>query len=173
MKFHSKIFLALFIAAIISIAVLGYFRYKQKTSSAKPIISIENNSPTENTQETTQLDSVESNIYNQDVQQNQTTVPAKDSYLSITSADCDSQCEFFKDNQQSLEYCNQVCGLTSQTEATKKDCNELSNIEKDYCIKDEAVSKKDLALCDKIKDSNIKKTCQDRITEDIIEQIQQ
>jgi hypothetical protein len=66
-----------------------------------------------------------------------------------------------------LEYCQQVCGISPIKEVSG--CDGKSNLEKDYCLKDLAVSKKDASICKQIADANIELTCKNRITQDILE----
>ncbi len=86
---------------------------------------------------------------------------------NIGAKDCDNECQNFKDNVKNLTYCQEVCGLS----LTKNDanCENKTSLEKDYCLKDLGIAKKDFKICDQIQDSEIKKTCKNRITEDIIE----
>lgn len=86
---------------------------------------------------------------------------------NINATDCDNECQNFKDNAKNLTYCQEVCGLTPIKNDT--DCANKTGLEKDYCLKDLGIAKKDFKLCDQIQDVGIKKTCQNRITEDIIE----
>lgn len=90
-----------------------------------------------------------------------------DEFLQISSGDCNDGCKQYTEAED-LAYCEQVCGLAKVNEKANG-CDALEDLEKDYCYKDLAVSKKDLKTCDKIEDSGIKKTCKNRIAEDIIE----
>jgi len=95
--------------------------------------------------------------------------------LEIKPADCDNNClNFKKDNEK--KYCQMVCGTETFFEdaldsgGSKEDCDEEKGIQKDYCLKDIAVGNKDFETCSEINDANMKKSCQNRIMEDIIEQ---
>ncbi|MFC1644671.1 hypothetical protein ACFL08_01435 [Patescibacteria group bacterium] len=95
-------------------------------------------------------------------------------YLEITNQDCDGECKDFEETTD-IEYCKQVCGLapTTQPETllepeAKEVCDDLDKLKRDYCLKDTAVKKMDFSLCEKIEDKKIKETCQNRITEDIL-----
>jgi hypothetical protein len=90
-------------------------------------------------------------------------------FLHITPADCDSQCKPFIKNKKSLQYCQEVCGLISPI-APGDTCNNLKELDKDYCLKNLAISKKDMTICDQIQDLGIKKNCQNRIIEDMLDQ---
>jgi hypothetical protein len=94
------------------------------------------------------------------------TIDATGTLPNINASDCDNECKNFKDNTN-LTYCQEVCGLA--TVKNDSDCTNKTNLEKDYCLKDLGINKKDFQICDQIQDAGIKKTCQNRITEDIIE----
>lgn len=85
----------------------------------------------------------------------------------ITTEHCNTNCDAFAIDFELLEYCQQVCGIAPVKEVS--DCDGKSGIEKDYCLKDLAIGKKDSKLCDPIKDANVKLTCQNRILEDLVE----
>lgn len=89
-----------------------------------------------------------------------------DSFINIATADCDNECANFENDEKNLKYCQEICGLTLPMAADN--CENLKNLEKDYCLKDLAVSKKDYKVCDQIQDSGIKETCRNRITEEIL-----
>lgn len=84
----------------------------------------------------------------------------------IDSDDCDNECEGFSDDE--LTYCQQVCGLIP-AETGIENCDNLSGIQKDYCLKDLAIAKKDFKYCIEIKDAGVKNTCENRVAEDIID----
>lgn len=86
---------------------------------------------------------------------------------NISARDCDNECGNFKNEEKKLKYCQEVCGLSS--EEIIANCSNKSGLEKDYCFKSLAIQNKDFKICDQISDSGIKKTCKNRITEDIME----
>ena len=87
----------------------------------------------------------------------------------LNAKDCDNDCARFKSNTENYKYCQQVCGDTPISKKNSaEDCANLSGDEKDYCLKDLAISKSDYTFCNQIQDSKIKKVCKDRITEDLI-----
>ncbi|MFA6048191.1 MAG: hypothetical protein WCV59_04825 [Parcubacteria group bacterium] len=95
--------------------------------------------------------------------------------IEVKPADCDKDCSrFTKDNEK--EYCQEICGTTTFFEdaaeegGSSDDCADEKGIQKDYCLKDIAVGNKDQKICDQIQDANIKKTCKNRIMEDILEE---
>jgi len=90
-------------------------------------------------------------------------------FIDITSEDCDENCEQFE-NEEDIKYCREVCGLEVTDENSQNNkCDDLQNLEKDYCWKNEAVANQDFEICRKIKDKKIKETCENRITEDLLE----
>jgi len=94
----------------------------------------------------------------------------KTNLTEVSSKDCDNNCKNFTDSEK-IKYCQEVCGFAPAKKETpkKEGCDALSDLEKDYCLKDFAISKKDLTICEKIEDSGIQKTCRNRITEDILD----
>jgi hypothetical protein len=95
-----------------------------------------------------------------------TPPPTRD---QISSKDCSNHCSRYKDNADDFAYCQQVCGDASITKKNSlADCVSLTGDQKDYCIKDLAVGKEDLDICNQIVDAKIKKTCKNRITEDLM-----
>lgn len=85
----------------------------------------------------------------------------------ITTEHCDTDCRAFANDFRLLEYCQQVCGIIPIKKVSN--CGDKSSLEKDYCLKDLAVTEKDSSQCEKIKDANIKLTCRNRIIQDILE----
>jgi hypothetical protein len=94
---------------------------------------------------------------------------AEGSHLYVTSKDCDKNCDKWKDNADDLKYCQEVCGIIPATQKGSKDeCSSLEGLEKDYCLRDVAVSKTDIDICEEIKDARVKKVCKSRIVEDLL-----
>lgn len=98
---------------------------------------------------------------------------------AIEPADCDNGCSRFT-NQSDLNYCQQICNIPSPgqsgsnqnaaSQPASGDCQNQIGLDKDYCLRDLGISKKDFSICDQISDAGVKKACQDRITQDILEQ---
>ena len=101
-------------------------------------------------------------------QQESGTEPLVEETPSSNQTMCDNECEGIS-AETDLKYCRQVCGL-EEIKAPLGDCSDLTGIEKDYCLKDLAVSKKDMSFCEPVADAKIKATCQNRITEEIIDE---
>jgi hypothetical protein len=92
------------------------------------------------------------------------------SHLDVTSKDCDKNCDRWKDNADDLKYCQEVCGIIPAThKESKEECSNLDGLERDYCLRDVAVSKKDTGICEEIKDSKVKKVCKSRVVEEILD----
>ncbi len=89
-------------------------------------------------------------------------------FIDITQEDCNQECSQFEDKED-IEYCREVCGLDDENTETKNKCDDLQDLEKDYCWKDKAIAEQNFDACQKIEDEKIKETCQNRITEDILE----
>lgn len=94
-------------------------------------------------------------------------IPEGESFLEITNKNCESKCADFASDAEKLQYCRQSCGL-SPIDKKADDCEAKTGLEKDYCFKNLAISKKDFIICEKIQDAGIKKTCKNRLTEDIL-----
>lgn len=152
MKITEKILLVIFIAALI------FFSYQ-----VFPIIK--NYYFTEKST-TYQLRQDElSNEPAQQFNESQGEIKSNSIDISISPSDCDNECASFKEDK--LKYCQEVCGLSVQQ--SSNNCNNKSNLEKDYCLKNDAIQNKDFKICDQISDSGVKKACKNRVTEDIIE----
>jgi|GEM_PF-792888 len=104
------------------------------------------------------------------------TTNSNESFLDVTTKDCDNQCKSYTDPED-LKYCQNICGLaTPSKESVSKTtkCETIEDsLEADYCFKNQAISKKDIKLCNSIIDSNIKKSCTNRFLEDILDQVPQ
>jgi hypothetical protein len=86
---------------------------------------------------------------------------------NITAEDCDSECRNFEKDEKNLKYCQEVCGLSDNQNADN--CDQKQGIDKDSCLKNQAVINKDFKICDNIQDANIKSSCKNRVTEELIE----
>lgn len=161
----------LFLILIVALSVLAWFTYpvigdryfvNQKTESI-PLSPEESvvPMPDAGTAET-DIEEIDKTVEEQKVLKSEGKV-----LQEITRDNCDSECEDF--SGADLEYCQQVCGLKPLQE-NPTGCENKSGIQKDYCLKDLAVSKKDFKVCDEIADANVKKTCQNRVTEDILDE---
>jgi hypothetical protein len=121
------------------------------------------------------INSENQNINGNDSESNQqetkNTVAPK---IEVAPKDCDNDCSRFKKSDEK-EYCQEICGTetffedASDSGGSSNDCTSEKGVQKDYCLKDIAVGNKDFKACEEIADTNIKKSCKSRITEDLIE----
>jgi hypothetical protein len=166
-----KIFLAIIFLIAIVVFFLFYpvikdrvFKSETKKIEIKPQNEKINNDETSNVNNPVQEGQVSEN--------NQPSISAPN--ITVNSSDCDNECSRFKKDDE-VNYCEQVCGISDLYEQDYEsensdtlDCEKQSGIQKDYCLKDKAIQAKDFNICTQIKDQAVKKTCQNRITEDII-----
>lgn len=102
------------------------------------------------------------------------------SFLDISSADCAKRCAGYDGDD--FEYCQEVCGLSSDDpgyhdenddqsmdDKASDGCDGKSGLALDYCRKDAAVANGDLSACTDISDPGIRKACRDRIAQDLME----
>ena len=184
MKTSYKIFLAIFILILISSSFYAYTIYRQRnplpmsekesgqnleteTDSSSP--SIEQEGGEINTDEEN-VAADNSAIDSSDEDSNEATADEKNNFLDVSKSDCDNNCNDFSDKED-LKYCQQVCGITGikKDVKEKKGCDALEGLEKDYCLKDLAINKRDIKICGEIEDTDIKKVCQNRITQDFLD----
>lgn len=94
----------------------------------------------------------------------------EDEFLQITPSDCDNKCKGFEETEDE-EYCRQRCGLAEKAAPASDDnaCARLEDLQRDYCLKDLAVNKDDPKMCADIEDGGIRKTCQNRFIEDMLD----
>jgi hypothetical protein len=99
----------------------------------------------------------------------ESTVP-DNVFLDIDTEDCDSSCDQFEDTDEK-KYCLEYCGIQeNETSAsTNNDCEKLTDLEKDYCYKNQAIAKKNITLCKKINDKKLLESCKNRLTEDVLD----
>ncbi|MDD3487501.1 MAG: hypothetical protein PHF35_03960 [Candidatus Moranbacteria bacterium] len=91
-----------------------------------------------------------------------------DEFAHITTEHCNTDCEAFANKLDYFEYCEQVCGITPVKDVD--DCDGKKDLEKDYCLKDLAINKKDSSICEKIDDVNVRATCRNWLTQMQIEE---
>ena len=94
--------------------------------------------------------------------------------VEVKPLDCDKGCEKYT-TANDLEYCQEVCGLSAtkandSPNSATSGCSDKTALQKDYCLKDLAIAKNDFKLCAEIQNAPIKKTCQDRITQNLLEE---
>lgn len=90
----------------------------------------------------------------------------EDNFLEVLPEDCKNNCDQF-DQPEDLQYCREYCGLNT-VKKNPAGCDKFADLEKDYCLKNQALEKSDSKICTQISDSGIKRSCINRLTEDII-----
>ena len=168
---------------LIAFCIVGYFAYTVFSKRESDLIET-NTSPTaqENqpsaSENTGSSDKPQENIIenlsnDENTQENTTTgkteTTSEDAniYINITPPDCTRECEPYKYDEKELKYCQNVCGISQ--DVPTNDCDKLKDLDKDYCYKNKAIEKKDTAICDNISDTAIRRTCKNRIQEDVLE----
>lgn len=159
----NKIFLIIY---IVLAAALTYWIYPIiKDRYFSPTIEIEESGQDQSDSYEIDLDEIEEDENAGDGEENGGN--ETDEFLEITHEDCKNNCTEFEE-ESDLRYCRQVCGLAPTKEISENNCDNLTGLEKDYCLKNIAVAKKDFNICQEIKDKNIRETCRNRITEEIL-----
>lgn len=170
----------LIIIILLTVIAVGYYTFTVFRDRESDLLntdtpSQEQSPQSNNTPSTAKPPSISENT---NVQENDSTKePKKISDISqeaahaITSDDCANECTNIKEKDKQA-YCKEVCGLTgTPQDDSDRSCDTLSGLAKDYCIRDKAVKDSDLTRCDEIRDSGVRTQCQNRIQEDIIDQI--
>ena len=134
-----------------------YFNSNEETSSEKS--TDKKNSPyeTEDGEANTDDDSDDTPVEE---------VP-EDVFIDIEAEDCEDNCEQFED-EEDKKYCQEYCGLLEMSDSSDTDCESLEDLERDYCYKNQAIADKNFKLCEKIADNKLRQACQNRITEDLL-----
>lgn len=85
--------------------------------------------------------------------------------------DCSNECALFPEQSDQYAYCRSVCGLSpidpEKPEASRSPVD--PSLEAMIRQKDEAIRLRDITLCQKIADSNLRTACEVRVTEDLLE----
>lgn len=98
------------------------------------------------------------------------TAPAPASaHIHVTPPDCARECATYRHDEREFTYCKNVCGIAD--DVSSSNCDTLSGLKKDYCLKNRAVAAKDLSACDAIRDGGIKQACRNRLQEDFVENL--
>lgn len=170
-----KIFILILIIAIITLAYFGYQIIASRYFKNAPN-TIENEKKSPSSQEKEIKDEEFSKFSENEIGENenpevenyQMDLDEKGSALaSITNQHCNDNCKAFATDLDIFEYCEKVCGISPDKKVSN--CDGEKEIQKDYCLKDLAVSKKDASICSKINDINVRKTCNNRLMEEILE----
>jgi hypothetical protein len=116
----------------------------------------------------TDIQSSDSNSSEDDDQQDSEN-NQENAYLDVDKNDCENNCLDFKDTPDDYKYCREFCGITEKDTKKSGDCGNLNGLDKDYCLKDQAIEKEDIKFCEDIEDGKIKQACKNRVFEDIMD----
>ncbi|MDZ7611957.1 MAG: hypothetical protein U5L10_04300 [Candidatus Moranbacteria bacterium] len=162
----NKIITIILLLALVGLAVWAYPTVKKRYfSGQEEKIRQEKQETQEKQKSLEEKEQEEKEKELENLEEQKEPVPGE---YEITIKNCNNRCQGITEPEK-LEYCKQYCGLTQIQEKQEGDCDDLSGLEKDYCYKDLAVSQKDYKICEKISDEKIKQTCQNRITEEILD----
>ncbi|EKE20144.1 MAG: hypothetical protein ACD_8C00050G0007 [uncultured bacterium] len=165
----SKVSLVVFVVLLIGLSFWGVSIFKDRNSTSPSSQNSEDQSDS-STEESgddqktdASLDEVDS-----DSEDGAVSEPVG-GLLDVSEKECNDQCKSFENDPEDLKYCREVCGLALPNPIANG-CDAIEDdLEKDYCLKDLAIKKNEMKICDQIADSNIKKTCRNRILEDIVD----
>jgi hypothetical protein len=156
MKKRRPLFFVLFLVILLILG--GFFLYKKKTEIIKSnSVEVEDqksgliNLPDDSTAE----DFVDESINENSTEDADFT---ENSYIDLIPSDCAGGCREF-DESEDLKYCKEFCGLEDAKLLTTE-CEDLEDLDRDYCFKHQAKKEKNLSLCEVIDDENIKTVCQ-------------
>ncbi|EKD46788.1 MAG: hypothetical protein ACD_67C00062G0002 [uncultured bacterium] len=165
----SKFSIPFFVLVFIGLLAYAYFIFSNRNSNPK--INTEYEAPQQENLGVSLPDAPQPTDTGNTDATTLPAVPEKTPLMEIKKEDCLNGCKRFSENQD-LIYCRQFCGA-AKIQDDSNDCSNKSGLEKDYCFKDLAIKNRDFEICEKISDKGIQKTCNTRITEDILdEQIQ-
>jgi uncharacterized protein YxeA len=167
-------------AFVLTVCIVGYFAFTIFTKREGDLIKSEDPSAQDDQKSTmgrdtnTQQENIVENSSDEETSEETTNSATEENaniYIHVTPLDCERECEPYQYDEKELAYCRNVCGLSDDTTSDNSDCDSLKDLAKDYCLKNQAIGKKDLSICDSISDTNVKKTCKNRIQEDILEEM--
>ena len=90
-------------------------------------------------------------------------------FREILPTDCANECQTFENSPNEYVYCQNVCGLTPANPSNLPTSIANQSLEQDIQQKNTAIQEGDLSNCETIKDAALRKNCQVRITEDLLE----
>ncbi len=158
---------AIFVAAVIGLLIWGYQVKKERQASQ----DFEQEEP-EKIDEKKDDDGSSEGDAKEEQTDDQVSEEEKSKITNyhIEKSDCQNECSRFK-TEEALKHCKEVCGLIPVSEVKEGDsCDDLSGLEKDYCLRDSAIADKNFELCQSISDKLIFRQCKERILEDIVDQ---
>ncbi len=165
-KFLIILYIIIFVALTYYVITLFVDRdFKQKIVDNHHV-QIKTTTPNTSTTETPKVKNTTSDTAESETD----TVSTKTTKYNITHTDCDNKCATITDKDKK-EYCLQICGLSSFTQTTSNTCEDLSGLNKDYCLRDKAITQNKIDKCKEIQDGGIEKQCLNRISENFIDNI--
>jgi len=155
-----KIILTLFLVAI---GIFSYFSYpivKNRYFSNNTINDSQSAVPSENSFSIQNEDATEEDDSPGDL-------PIEKEVTPISESECEDECSDYslpKEKTSCLEECK-----ISATRNESKDCTTSSEAEKDSCWKEKAIKENKFEYCNNIENYSVKKSCKDRLIENILE----
>lgn len=180
LKISSKISISVFLIALAGLSVYGFFFFRDRYAAPKKVDSKQasdiepsfSDQSSQTTDDATSADSTADNSAADLIEgiSNEGVEIEDNNFLDVSKDDCKNDCKDFTDPTD-LKYCRDICGLTPTKKdiKEKKGCDALADLEKDYCLKDLAINTKNIEVCTQIVDTNVMKTCRNRVAEDLIE----
>lgn len=163
----NKILILIYLLIIGGVAYFVYPVFKNRYFSPDEQGASSNSSLNENS-DSLSSDSIDNNDSDSTDDISNETPVDDDIFIDISAEDCEENCEQFEDADDK-KYCQQYCGSTAETNSTTDtDCEKLEDLEKDYCYKNQALTKKDFSLCKKISDKKLSEACKNQLTESIL-----
>jgi hypothetical protein len=157
-----KIIILISLLAIAFGVVFVFFRIRQRSLTDNEPKKIINELSKE--EGTTKTD-LEEDKNNEDSPESTTEI--QESLDPVSKSDCEEECASY-DTEKYRVACIEECELTNVSRE-ESDCEKLSGTNKDSCWKEKAVKENKFEYCDNIGSSSIKKSCKDRLTENILE----
>lgn len=94
----------------------------------------------------------------------------RDSYLDTPSPiDCRNECVDFQGDAERHDYCRTVCGFSLEEGVLRAPISGNPTLSEDYNLRDAAIREHSLQKCSLIQDANLRKSCEVRVTEDLLE----
>ena len=88
---------------------------------------------------------------------------------NITAADCENNCEGWKEDDEDLEICFEICGFNIEEDKENiGNCEEMEDTEADICFRRKAIAEKNDSYCEKIVDDDLRANCRNRVVEELI-----
>ncbi|MCX6766048.1 MAG: hypothetical protein NT136_03780 [Candidatus Moranbacteria bacterium] len=169
MRRRSKIILGFFIILFLAVSYWAYKVVRVRYFPSPTVVEEKSAIPQAEVQKNTEGEktSPDGTTESPSMEKEKASSENGEALPQIDSEDCDNECAGFEG--KNLDYCRQVCGFTEIKKITD-DCQNTNGLEKDYCLKDMAVTKMDFKICDEIKNATVKETCKNRITEEILDE---